>query len=108
MSGIDEQYFAPECPNCGDCREWNVGHKMWILTEKAVKRRNLKYAMVCFGVPSLSSLHSQFECITCRTKYTRDTEIRRLLYTTIQNQIGKLYHKSIVNPTDVAIWDERD
>jgi hypothetical protein len=103
MSGRDERksgIYPPECPQCHNCKEWNIGNNTWILTEKAMRKRGLKYPVI--NLAYSGSPRADKDCVTCigygrsvcRTKFGFDTKIYKAVMKAFHANHGKLYHKS--------------
>jgi hypothetical protein len=110
MSGIDEiKGYAPECPTCENSSEWCVGYLRWVLTEKSMLARDLKYPIIVYYTAGRlgDDLYNYVKCIGCYTLYPEDMEIAREVRKAFFSHKGKPYHKHIGLPSEsIGVWEE--
>jgi hypothetical protein len=112
MSGLDEQnQFAPECPCCGKCKEWNIGSMLWLLTEAATKERNLKYPSIYYKERRMDDikLRDIFRCSTCLCRISHTSPFGKKLTAIFYAQRGKPFHVDVTdgsyNKHKYRIWE---
>jgi len=108
MSGLDEQ-DVPECPKCGNCKEWFLAGYLWLIPPKSRERRKLIYPLVCYNSEMLLKLQLKpmFICNTCHAEFSHYDKIGAKLLYVLNQQFGKDYHTDVNYPELKDRWLKR-
>lgn len=98
MSGRDERKinkYPPECPNCIiKCHEWFLGESTWIIPEKQISLRNLRYPVICFGITPITRI-TEIVCQGCGRRFYEGDETFYAVVKAYKNNYGDPYHKDL-------------